>query len=168
MPRKSDSAIDMPEAPSMDALTLRQKVTEAFGLIPQELRRDGLAPLFFKGRKLAEITSYTPGTTLWYEICVYATADRFISAVKVFKKSQMEKDIYLADSFASLPELMTYLEAYDPTHDVTILDDLTDKRLSTAEAMIRAAALRQRMAEARNEYRAAAGELLTDLSRLSA
>jgi hypothetical protein len=168
MPKKQASTADMPEELSMDALSLRKRITEAFGLTSQELRRDGLAPLVFAGRKLAEITSYTAGTTLWYEICAYATADGFIGAVKVFKKSHMEKDIYCAENFASLPELMNYFEAYDPIHDVTVLDDLTDKRLPTAEAMIRAAALRQRMAEARNEYRAAAGELLTELSRLSA
>jgi hypothetical protein len=168
MARKSTSSEKVSGAQVMDAPALRRKITEAFGYIPVELRRDGLTPLCFNGRKLAELTSYVPGTSLWYELAAFGTPDRYIASVKVFKKSDQEKDIHTATSFATLPELMTYLEGYNPDHDVTLVDDVTDRSLSTAEAMIRAAALRQRMAEARNEYRAVAGELLTELVRLTA
>jgi hypothetical protein len=154
-------------ADMMDARQLHRAVSKAFGQVRHELRRDGSAPLTFKGCKLAEVTSYTTGTSIWYELAAYATADGFASAIKVFKKCEQEKDNFSAERFSSLAELSAYFEAYDPTHDITIRDDLTNSRLSTAEAMIKAAALRQRIAEARGEYRAAAGELLTELSRLA-
>jgi hypothetical protein len=164
--RKAILATLVEDTSDMDARQLRQTVTKAFGQSHFELRRDGSTPLMFKGRKLAEVTSYTAGTSIWYELAAYSTGDGFAAAIKVFKKCEQEKDLFSADRFSSLAELSAHFETYDPTHDVVIRDDLTDSRLSNAEAMIKAAALRQRMAEARSEYRAAAGEILTELSRL--
>jgi hypothetical protein len=71
------------------------------------------------------------------------------------------------ESFLNLAELCAYVEAYEPSHDIIITEDLTDAKLSTAEAMIRAAALRQRIGEAKSEYGSAAGDLLTQLVRVS-
>ncbi|MGL4239964.1 MAG: hypothetical protein ACRCTI_02505 [Beijerinckiaceae bacterium] len=167
MAKKTRSDVQAAVAPGLDALMLRARVNEAFGASAQELRRDGRPPLRFEGRKLAEATSFTPGTSLWYEVGAYVGRDGYVAAVKVFKKSPHEKDMHVAETFGQLPDMMTWLETYDPAHDVTVTGDLTDRRLSPAEAMVRAAALRQRMAEARSEYRAAAGDVLTELSQLA-
>jgi hypothetical protein len=150
-----------------DAQALRERVTEAFGTRSFEVRRDGLAPFCFTGRQLAEVTSYTTGTSLWYELIAFTKVDGFVATIKVFKKNPAEKDIYRVECFVSLAELCAYIEAYEPSHDIIITDDLTDSKISTAEAMIRAAALRQRIGEAKSEYRSAAGDLLTQLVQLS-
>jgi hypothetical protein len=163
---KISSALPTDGAPQ-DAQALRERVTEAFGTRGFEVRRDGFAPLCFNGRLLAEVTSYTAGTNLWYELAAFTKVDGFIASIKVFKKSPAEKDIYRVESFLNFAELCAYIEAYEPSHDIIITDDLTDAKLSTAEAMIRAAALRQRIGEAKSEYGSAAGDLLTQLVRLS-
>ena len=170
MAKKNETKIVPPpvETNQHDALALRERVSEAFGTRAFEIRRDGLAPLCFNGRQLAEETSYTTGTRLWYELATYTQANDFILSIKVFKKNPAEKDIHRAQSFSNLVGLCAYVEAYEASHDITIVDDLTDAKLSTAEAMIRAAALRQRMDEARSEYRSVAGELLTRLVHLLA
>ncbi len=72
--------------PALDARHLRAKVEEAFGVSSNTLRRDGRAPLVFVGRKLAEATSYSAGTSLWYEIAAYGGDKGYAAAIKVFKK----------------------------------------------------------------------------------
>jgi hypothetical protein len=65
-----------------------------------------------------------------------------------------------------MPDVVSFLETFDAAEDVTVGPDTIDDRLSTAEMMLRAVALRQRITEARSEYRAAAGEILTQLDGL--
>jgi hypothetical protein len=151
------------EGVPQNAQALRERVSEAFGTRSFEIKRDGLAPFCFTGRQLAEVSSHTTGTNLWYELAAFTKVDGFVATIKVFKKSPAEKDIHRVENFSSLAALCAYLEAYEPSHDIVITDDLTDAKLSTAEAMIRAAALRQRIGEAQSEYRSAAGDLLTQL-----
>jgi hypothetical protein len=148
------------------AITLQHMIADAFGDKSIELRRDGQAPLAFDGRRLIEVTSYTTGPSLWYELAVYQRDNDYVLATHIYKKRAEEKDIHKAEVFSSLSALCVAVENCDAAHDVTFVSDLTDARLSTAEAMIRAAALRQKIDEARAEYRAAAGDLLTELSRL--
>ena len=155
------------EATQLDAQALRERVSEAFGTRHFDVKRDGLAPFCFSGRQLAEVSSYTTGTNLWYELAAYTKTDGFVATIKVFKKNPAEKDIHRMECFPILAELCAYMEAYEPSHDIIATDDLTDSKLSTAEAMIRAAALRQRIGEAQSEYRSAAGDILTQLVQLS-
>ncbi|MGL5116764.1 MAG: hypothetical protein ACRC7G_17730 [Beijerinckiaceae bacterium] len=150
------------------AITLQDMIAEAFGERGVELRRDGQTPLAFDGRMLAEVTSYSTGPSLWYELAAYQRDKDFVLAMRVYKKRIEEKDIHRAEVFCSLAALCLAVEDHDAAHDVTQIADLTDARLSTAEAMIRAAALRQKIDEARSEHRSAAGDLLTELSRLMA
>jgi hypothetical protein len=153
-------------ARASQALQLQDAVKNAFGTRLYQLRRDGLGPLAFEGRQLAEMTSYGSGTRIWYELAAYFSPQGYIAVIRVFKKAEAEKDIHKAETFSSLQALCHFFETYDPSHDVSVPSDLSDAALSTAEAMIRAAGLRQRMDEARQEYRAAAGELLTILAQL--
>ncbi len=142
---------------------MRAKVEEAFGVSSNELRRDGRAPLVFVGRKLAEATSYSAGTSLWYEIAAYGGDKGYAAAIKVFKKRDAEPDRFLAKRFPSLEGVVRYLEEYDAALDVSVPDDVMDERTPPAMAAIRAVALRQRIAEAEAEYAAAAGEVLNEL-----
>ncbi|MGL4638049.1 MAG: hypothetical protein ACRCWF_18870 [Beijerinckiaceae bacterium] len=167
MSKKKQTTAVLPDMPATDtARQLQDAVQNAFGNRLFQLRRDGLGPLAFEGRQLAEVTSYGSGTRIWYELAAYISGSGYIAAIKVFKKAESEKDIFRADSFATMHDLCRWFETYDPSHDVSVPSDLSDTTLSTAEAMIRAAGLRQRMDEARQEYRAAAGELLTSLAQL--
>ncbi len=160
MPKKTASKA---RKPARDAFRDRARPEEAFGTPAHELRRDGRAPLVFAGRKLAEVTSYAPGTSLWYEIAAYGGEKGYAAAIKVFKKDGNEPDIHVAKRFSDLEGIMSYLEDYDAARDVTVPYGMTDTRLPPAMAAVHAAALRQRIAEAEMEFGAAAGEVLTEL-----
>jgi hypothetical protein len=158
--RKSASATDTLAAdPGVIA-------SSAFAPRRYELRRDGQAPLSFDGQLMAQAVSYAPGPRIWYEIGVYAAEKGYVLSTRAFKKGINEKDLFRADRYATLEALINAVEVHDASHDVIVHDDLTDASLSAAEAMVKAAALRQRMDEARREYRAASGDLLTDLATL--
>jgi hypothetical protein len=153
------------------ARALQDLVAASFGAAPlrYELRRDGLSPCVFAGRLIAEATSYSPGPRLWYELAAYARDDGgYVASLKVFKKSADEKDIFWARVFATASELSAYFENHDPARDIVASTDLTDAKVATAEAVIRAVALRQRIDEARAEYQSAAGDLLTEIAAILA
>jgi hypothetical protein len=153
------------------ARALQDRVAASFGAAPErfELRRDGLSPCIFEGRLIAEVTSFAPGGggRLWYELAAYQRSGAgYVASMKVFRKSADDKDTHWARVFQTSAELLAYFENHDPARDVAPPDDLTDGRIPTAEAMIRAVGLRQRIDEARLEYAAAAGDLLTEVAAL--
>jgi hypothetical protein len=132
-----------------------------------EIRRDGLSPIVFEGHLLAETTSRTPSSRIWYDIAAYARVDGgFVMGMQVSRKGTGERDILWARQFPTLADLSVYLETHDPARDVMPTDDLTDGKIATAEAMIRAVGLRQRIDEARRACQAAVGDLLTELAAL--
>lgn len=149
---------DRPEQTPAD---LQSAVGEAFGEGHVFLRREGRAPLSFKGRMLGLASSHSSGTRLWYEVSLYQrNGHSFVVAVKVYKKPTGDRDIFRAESFQRLEDAVAYLEAYDPAEDVGVNIDMADTSISIAELTLRAVVLRQKVEEARSEYRAAAGELI--------
>jgi hypothetical protein len=156
------------EGASGGAKALQARVAASFGAEQGRiaLPRDGLKPLAFAGQLLAEVSGCAPGSRLWYELAAYARDDGgYVAAINVFKKDIGAKDSRWARAFRTLDELCAYFEKHDPEGDVDAPADKAGRRLPEAEAMLNAAALRQRLSEARAEYDAAVGELLEALPR---
>jgi hypothetical protein len=140
---------------------LQSAVGAAFAEGHVFLRREGRSPLSFKGRLLGLASSHSSGTRLWYEVSLYErNGHSHVVAVKVYKKPTGDRDIFRAESFQRLEDAIAYIEAYDPAEDVGVNIDMADKTTSIAELTLRAVVLRQKIEEARSEYRAAAGELI--------
>jgi hypothetical protein len=125
------------------------------------LRVSGGKPLRMQAQLLAEGTSWAPGTAAWHEIALYRRSlGEFAVAIKTFKKASAETDVFHAEVFPNLDEAMGYLETFDPTADLSVDLDASDRRVSAADIALRAAALRQRTDEITRQYRALVGELL--------
>jgi hypothetical protein len=133
-----------------------------------ELKRDGLSPCSFDGCLVASAGGRSSGERIAYRLDAYLKGDGGYVAAMTVGRSEGERTLHWARVFRTLDEIAAYFEAHDPARDVELAEDLTDARLPTAEAMIRAVALRQRIDEARHAYQAAAGDLLTELSSLGA
>lgn len=143
---------------------MQAAIASAFTITTHNLKRDGLTALVFEGRVLVETTSYAPGTRIWYEIAVFsAKSGEYFASIKVFRKAEHAKDSTMAVAFPSRDALVVYLETYDPATDVFVDLDAGDETLSTAELTLKAVSLRQKIDEARLEYRSAVSELLHQL-----
>ncbi len=86
------------------------------------LRRTGERPLSFQGAELCNAMSYVPGTPLWYEINVYRTAgETFVANVRMYTRSENEKDRFSCYEASSFDEVLSWLESYDPADDIRAL-----------------------------------------------
>jgi hypothetical protein len=129
------------------------------------LRRTGERPLVFKGVEICSAMSYMPGTPLWYEINVYRTAaDGFVANVRMFTKSDNDKDRFSAYEAASFDEAMFWLESYDPAEDIRADLPLDNSEVPVIELGLKAAAVRMRLAEAKRQYRDLLGEIFYALN----
>jgi hypothetical protein len=143
---------------------MQAAIASAFTVTTHNLKRDGLTALVFDGSLLVETTSYAPGTSIWYEIAAFsAKSGEYIASIKVFRKAEHAKDSAMAVALPSRDALVLHLENYDPATDVLVDLDAGDKTLSTAELTLKAVSLRQKIDEARLEYRSAVSELLHQL-----
>jgi hypothetical protein len=83
------------------------------------LRRTGERPLSFQGVEVCSAMSYTPGTPLWYEINVYSTSsESFVANVRMFSKSENDKDRFSVYEAGSFDEALFWLENYEPAEDI--------------------------------------------------
>ncbi|MGL4636215.1 MAG: hypothetical protein ACRCWF_09560 [Beijerinckiaceae bacterium] len=125
------------------------------------LRRTGERPLVFQGVEICSAMSYIPGAPLWYEINVYRTAtESFVANVRMFTRSENDKDRFSACEADSFEEAIMWLEAYEPASDIRADLPLDDADVSVVELSIKAAAMRIRLSEARRQYRDLLGEVL--------
>jgi hypothetical protein len=150
-----------------DAKALQAHVAASFGTgpAPHALPRDGLSPLTFTGSLLAEVSSWNPGSRLWYELAAYERDDGgYVAVINVFRKDVDSRDSRWARAFRNMDDVLAYFEKHDPSGDVAPGTDQPARRSSEVEDILGAAALRQRLSEARAEYEAAAGELLEALA----
>jgi hypothetical protein len=130
------------------------------------LRRSGARPMNFVGAELCSAMSYEPGTPLWYEVNVFRTAARsYVANVKMFTKSEDEKDRFSAYETESFDEALSWLESYEPANDIRIDLPFDRSDVPPVELGIRAAAASMRLAEARRQYRDLIGEVLFALER---
>jgi hypothetical protein len=124
------------------------------------LRRTGERPLTFEGVEICSAMSYTSGTPLWYEINVYRTAsESFVANVRMFTKSENDKDRFAAYEASSFDEALFWLESYNPAEDIRADLPLDSTEISVVELGLKAAAVRMRLSEARRQYRDLLGEV---------
>ncbi|MGL4239970.1 MAG: hypothetical protein ACRCTI_02535 [Beijerinckiaceae bacterium] len=129
------------------------------------LRRTGERPLVFQGSEVCSAMSYMPGTPLWYEINVYRTAaEGYIANVRMFTKSDNDKDRFSAYEASSFDEAMFWLESYDPAEDIRADLPLDNTEVPVIELGLKAAAVRMRLSEAKRQYRDLLGEILYALN----
>jgi hypothetical protein len=130
------------------------------------LRRSGARPMTFAGAELCSAMSYEPGTPMWYEINIYRTAARsYVANVKMFSKSEDEKDRFAAYEAENFDEVLAWLETYEPANDIRISLPFDDPQTPMVELGIRAAAASMKVAEARRQYRDLMGEVFFALER---
>lgn len=162
---------NLPEVPSqMEAMTdtaydFAPGMPAENPLMPQRLRRTGQRPLNFTGRELCSAMSYASGTPLWYEINLYQTHDdKFVVDVRMFSKSEDERDMHRAVEVGSIDAMFEWLENHDPIVDVDCdCMTLAGSSLSPSEVALRAADLRMRVDEGRRQYADLVGQILYDL-----
>lgn len=128
------------------------------------LRVSGGKPLRFAGHLLAEGSSRTQASAAWHELALYARDGGGIAvAIRSRKTAAGEGDVCRAQLFPGLEDAIAWIEAFDPTADLTVELDAADRRVSGAEIALRAAALRQQTDEITRRWRAMTGELLFQL-----
>jgi hypothetical protein len=129
-------------------------------------RRNGKRPLTFAGIEVCSAMSYEPGTPFWYEINIYRTsAHGFVGVVKMFSKSDDERDRSTAIEAESLDEIVHWLETYEPAHDIRCDLPFDPGGIAMVELGLRAAAASMKLAEARRQYCDLLGEVLFALDR---
>ncbi|MGL4488292.1 MAG: hypothetical protein ACRCU5_02480 [Rhizobiaceae bacterium] len=116
------------------------------------VRRHGAPPLRFNGELLFSETSYRSGPSLWYEINLYRRAKAgYVLETKCFKKDSEHKDILRAEQCASIGDVIRFIENYDTRGDVDASLDVVSK-MATADLVLNAVVLRQKLDEAASEY----------------
>jgi hypothetical protein len=119
----------------------------------------------FSGRHLAFFNGYRAGTPLWHELNLYQTDDgRFVGEIRVYTKSQGSSDQFHVMVGDGLEEVLSFFESYSPKRDVTADFDIDDAELAPAELLVQAAALKYRIADTENQYRAVLSGFLKELN----
>lgn len=130
------------------------------------LRVSGAKPLRLKAQLVAEATSWSRGSQVWNEVALYRRdASEVAIAIKTFKKSPEEPDVFHAELFPTFDEAALWLEKFDPACDLDVSFDASDRSVSAAEIALRAASLRQRTDEVVRRFRSLVGELLFRLDQ---
>jgi hypothetical protein len=128
---------------------------------PVSLQVSGGKPLDVRGRRLAEGHSWSPGTPTWHEIGLWACDGGEIAvALRTLRKARGSQDVHRAELFPRMADAVTWLEEFDPTQDLAVELDPSDRSQSTIAVTLRAAALRAQADEVARQWRALLGELL--------
>jgi len=141
----------------------------AFGLPPEDrsgpsqrfvLKRAGARPLRFSGVELGREESR--GDAPRYVLTLYRMDDgRHVAQIEAQDAGGEAQ--HLVRVTGSLDEAMTVFEEHDPRGDVVADFALDEAGVAPAELMVRAAALRYRMADAVSRYRALLGSFLASV-----
>ncbi|MEM0986752.1 MAG: hypothetical protein AAGJ32_10930 [Pseudomonadota bacterium] len=132
---------------------------------PFQLARTGAPPIRFRGYQILEVTTYRPGGTLWYEAGIYEkAAGGFIADIRFYSKRSSESNIYRVRVLQARTEVSAYFDAHDAADDVPAPQTLEDPDLPPAVRVIRAAALAQRVDEARRAYADLLSEVMEQFS----
>lgn len=129
------------------------------------LKQTGARPFEFSGTEICSAMSFVPGPPLWYEINVYQTTNRtFVVGVRMFTKSENESDVHRVMEAMSLEDVVGQLESYDPSFDIDASSlRIDDHSVSIAELSLAAITLRQRLEEARRQFKNLVGDILYEL-----
>lgn len=130
------------------------------------IKRSGMRPISFEGAELCMAMSYVPGAPYWYEINIYRSADaQFVLAVRLFFRSEDERDRVRAWQFENFEQVIDCLEAYDAATDLRVDRFPGDGETSAAELAAEAFALRARAEAARTQFAGLVGEILHELEQ---
>jgi hypothetical protein len=149
----------------MSSTSLRgfEPATSLPALDPEDivtLRISGGKPIHLKRPELlAQCSSWTDGAAAWHELVLYRreTGDYAVGATMCRAEGG---DVFHARLFPELDSALSWLEAFNPTADLGADIDASDRRISTTEIALRAAALRQNADRVEQQYRVMIGELL--------
>ena len=130
------------------------------------LQVSGGKPLRLRGALVAEAHSWAPGTVAWHEVSAWRCEGREIAvAVRTLLKAEGSSDVHRAEIFPTLGEAQAWLEEFDPTADLPVDLDASDRRVSAVDIALRAAALRGRADAVARQWRALLGEILLRLDQ---
>jgi hypothetical protein len=125
------------------------------------LRISGGKPIRMRAELLAEASSWTAGATTWHELALYRRETAgFAVGITTCRGTAGTGSVCHARTFPDLDAALTWLEEFDPTADLDVDIDASDRSISTAEIALRGAALRQRADRLVLQYRSMIGELL--------
>jgi hypothetical protein len=125
------------------------------------LRLSGGKPLRIRGDLLAECTSWSVSAPAWHELEIYGRDNGDIAvALRCCRGNFGEGDIFHARIFPTRDEALSWLQELDPSADLSANIDASDRRISTIDIALRAAALRQHTDRVERQYRSMIGELL--------
>lgn len=151
------SLLSLEAPPRTNSATIPNDATDSAIM----LRMSGGKPLRMRAELLAEGSSWTAGALAWQELAVYRReAGDFAVAIRTCRSPGGDSDIHHARIYADLDAALGWLLAFDPTADLAADIDASDRRISTTDIALRAAALRQRTDRVAQQYRAMVGELL--------
>ncbi|MGF1444962.1 MAG: hypothetical protein ACFBRM_02045 [Pikeienuella sp.] len=141
-----------------DAPRLSQQAT-AF-----KIMRSGAKPLNFEGIELCMAMSYVPGAPYWYEINLYRTTEqRFVAAVRIFFRSEDERDRARAWEVETFDAALDKLEAYDASEDIRVQMFADETQASPAELAAHGFSLMAKAQAAQHQYGGLLGEILYEL-----
>ena len=157
----------MNQMPSFD---MQDRVQEMPLSAPQAtsylIKRAGLRPLRFDGSELCMAMSFVPGAPYWYEINLYRTTQqRFVAAVRIFFRSEDERDRVRAWDCESFEAALERLETYDAGRDIRVERFAEAEVMSAAELAAHGYTLQAQVEAARAQYAGLLGELLHELEQ---
>jgi hypothetical protein len=124
----------------------------------------GGKPLRLTGRLIAECSSWSANVLYWHDLTIYqCDGGNICVGLRSCRESSGEHDVFQARSFLTVDAAMSWLLEYDPTADLPVDIDVSDRRISAVEIALRAAVLRQRTDRLQLQYRSMIGELLYQL-----
>jgi hypothetical protein len=110
---------------------------------------------------LAEASSWSADAPAWHELALYRRdGGDFAIGMKTCRGPAGDSDVFHARIFPDLESALVWLQDFDPTGDLGVDIDASDRRISATDIALRAAALRQRTDRVSLQYRAMIGELL--------
>jgi hypothetical protein len=125
------------------------------------LRHSGGKPMRMQAELLAEASSWSADAPAWHELALYRRdGGDYAVGMKTCRGPAGDSDVFHARTFPDLEGALVWLQDFDPTGDLGVDIDASDRRISATDIALRAAALRQRTDRVSLQYRAMIGELL--------
>jgi hypothetical protein len=149
-------------APNADTPTTSPQMTLASDLDDAvTLRTTGGKPLRIRAELLAEARTWRAGAHSWHELLLYRReSGDYAVGLKSCSDEPGAGDVFHAQLLPDLESALSWIQAFDPTADLTADIDASDRKISATDIALRAAALRQRADQVATRYRTMVGELL--------
>jgi hypothetical protein len=125
------------------------------------LRISGGRPIRFIAQLFAKASSWNEGSPAWHEMALYRCESGSCGvSITTCRSPAGDSDVCHAEIFTDLDAAIQWIQAFDPTSDLSADIDASDRRISCIDIALRASALRQRSDRVRLQYQSMVGELL--------